>query len=244
MDGGFYIDGKNKDINTNSREVYIMQIPFGPGEPNQQQTELLTKLGFDLRSMEKKGRYYFLSVPETPRIRCERHTPAFDKINYTLYYNDVSVITINQKTAIYDAYIYFNISTSSVDEALAKNAEISEKELGEKKSAAPKLTEYQKRLVNRLRQLEFIIFEDGADRGYGSSIAQQFPYLQDLKRENPEEHDQLILNNERYKQLFEMFPAWTDPNHLQAHYEARDVGPFVALSAASEDGTRPECCVM
>lgn len=219
-----------------------MRVPFGPRVPNAQETELLTKLGFDLESMAQSGRYYFLNTPDNPRVRCEKITPDFDEVRYEIYYNDVSVINISQKTAIYDAYVYFNISASAVEEALAKNTEITEQE-ALAKSTKPELTEYQTRLADRLAQLVGIIFEGGASRGYGSMIGAQFSYLIALRKENPIEHDALIASNPRYTKLLEMFPNWSDPNHLQARYERMDVGPFAAMSAGSEDGTN-QCRIM
>ena len=161
-----------------------MRVPFGSRVPNEQEKELLVKLGFNLDSMEQTGRYYFLNTPDSPRVRCEKRTPDFDKVMYNIYYNDVSVISINQKTAIYDAYVYFNISASSVEEALAKNAETTEEEAIEK-YAEPVLTNYQQRLASRLSQLVFIVFEGGASRGYGRDIGNQCQLLNELKKENP-----------------------------------------------------------
>lgn len=89
-----------------------------------------------------------------------------------------------------------------------------------------------------------IIFQGGADRGYGKFISAQFPYLRELKAENPEEYKQLIESNEQYQQLEEMFPSWTDPNNLQRQYERRDVGLFAAVSSGSRDGSAPECNIM
>lgn len=207
-----------------------MRVPFGARLPNKQERELLVKLGFNLDSMEKTGRYYFLNMPDSPRVRCERQTPDFDKVMYNIYYNDISVISINQKTAMYDAYVYFNISAPSVEEALAKNAEITEEE-AIAKSTKPVLTKYQKRLADRLSQLVNIIFEDGASRGYGSWIGAQCEHLRKLKTENPGEHDALIASNKQYQELLGMFPDWRDSHNLQARYERMDAGPFAAMSA-------------
>lgn len=220
-----------------------MRIPFGPNQPNETQTELLKSLGFNLEDMSMQGRYYFLNTPSSPRVRCERRTPDFDKVNYDIFYNDVRVISINQKTAAYDSYVYFNISSPAVVEALAKNAEITE-EQAVAMTAAPELTAYQKRLASRLSQLANIIFEGGASRGYGSMIGTQCQLLRELKAENPAEHDALIASNPRYQELLEMFPNWTDSKNLQATYMLRDAGLFKAMSASSEDGTPPECSIM
>jgi hypothetical protein len=209
-----------------------MRVPFGPRVPNEQETGLLTKLGFNLASIEHTGRYYFLNTPDNPRVRCEKHTPDFDKIRYDIYYNEVEVISIRQKTAIYDSYVFFDITASSVEEALAKSAEMAV-------VAKPELSEYQVRLTDHLQQLVGIIFEGGASRGHGSMIGCQFPYLRELRKENPIEHDALIASNSRYKELLEMFPNWTDPQYLQGRYERMDAGPLAAMSAISEDGTNP-----
>ncbi len=89
-----------------------------------------------------------------------------------------------------------------------------------------------------------IIFGGGASRGYGSWIGAQCEHLRKLRAENPNEHDALIESNERYKELLSMFPDWKDSKNLQARYERMDAGPFMAMSASSEDGSRPECSMM
>jgi len=183
-----------------------------------------------------EGRYYFLDVPKDPRIKINEKHPAFDRREIYISFNGVEVININQKTAMLDAWVMFHLNEDNVKEALSKTDVIPEK--------APKLTEFQSRLASRLGQLEFVIFEDGAQRGYGKTIGQQFPYLIELRNENPEEHDKLIASNEQYKKLYEMFPEWKEVNNLQRKYEKMDVGVFAVLSAASEDGTRPDCKIM
>lgn len=205
-------------------EVVNMKIPFGPREPNKKETKLLTKLGFDTNKMEKKGRYYYIEVPSDSNIKCKANDSAFDRTETTITYKGVEVISINQKTAIYDSYCYFNISEQAVEEALAKQ-EVEEKSENE----AVKLTKFQKKLADRLSQVEFIVFGEGAQLGYGKMLGAQFPYLQALKKENPAEHDQLINSNEKYKKLLEMFPNWTDAFNLQGRYQDQDVGPFLAF---------------
>lgn len=49
-----------------------MRIPFGPRVPNDQESELLVKLGFNLDSLKQTGRYYFLITPDSPRVRCAK----------------------------------------------------------------------------------------------------------------------------------------------------------------------------
>ncbi|PJD93287.1 MAG: hypothetical protein CK426_02795 [Legionella sp.] len=109
-----------------------MRLPFGPQEPGKEERELLLKLGFRFENMEKLGRYYFISTPDLPHLRCDKQLPDFDKIIYHVYYNDVRVILISQKTAICDSYIHFNIFPAAVEEALAKNRKENEDSVTEK----------------------------------------------------------------------------------------------------------------
>lgn len=215
-----------------------MKIVFGSRKPNEKESALLLKLGFDLNKLENKGRYYYLEVP-SEKLKVKTNNPAFDLSITTISYNGVEVISINQKTAIYDSYVYFNINEKAILEALSKPEMEEEKQV--------KLSSFQQKLADRIRQIEFIVFEDGADRGYGKMLSAQLPYLQALRKENPEEHDQLISSNERYKKLFEMFPDWTDKNNLQPKYEARDVGIFAIMahhSAQNSEDGKPECSIM
>lgn len=99
----------------------------------------------------------------------------------------------------------------------------------EEKSRKPQLTEYQTRLVDLIRQVEFIVFGPGAEAGYGKCLGEQLSLLRTLKSENPVEHDQLINGNTTYQRLITMFPNWVDRNNRQAHYESRDIGPVPAM---------------
>jgi|GEM_PF-3286400 hypothetical protein len=194
-----------------------MQIPFGPLKPSSQEMELLTKLGFDMGAIEKKGKCYYLCIPETLRIHCEKRTLIFDKHQYTLYYNgvNVAVIAVDMKMGVdTDPFMFFSISKPSVEKALARNVETSEEAI-EAKSAEKSFSDYQARLEERLNDLEIIIFEDGAVKMIGGLLLN----LRDLKIENPEEHEQLIRSNERYQELLKMFPDWADPNSLEALFE-------------------------
>jgi len=186
---------------------------------------------------------------------CKVSNPAFDRSFTTVSYNGVEVISINQKTAIYDSYVYFHINESAVDDALSKSLTAAEEKAENEKTGnsssteekaedkKPSLTEFQKKLAHRLLQLEFIVFEDGAQRGYGKMIGTQFPYLQALRKENQNEHDELIDSSERYKKLLSMFPDWTDKNNLQPKYEAKDVGVLAALAGTlGQHGEGVEQC--
>jgi len=214
-----------------------MKIPFGARLPNAEESTLLQQVGISIDDT-KTGRYYYLTLPQSVRIEVEKHTPDFDKVNYIIRFNGVEIISINQKTAMYDAYVYCNIHTSAVELALTKNEEFTQEQ-----TSKPKLSDYQVRLVGRLHQLEGVIFEGGASKGYARCIPAQLHELIELKKENPQEHDAVIASNLRYRQLVKMFPNWIDSKNLQAQYEHTDVGPFAALSAASEDGDGP-CCIM
>lgn len=213
-----------------------MKIPFGSRAPDEKESKQLKKLGFDLDKVTYQGRYYFLETPDDPRIQVNEKHPAFDRREITVSFNEVEVISINQKTAMYDAWVHCHLNAKNIEEALLKKDVIPEKK--------PELTEYQEKLANRLLQLEDIIFGDGAQRGYGSFIGAQFPYLIKLREENPEEHDKFIASKESYKKLYQMFPNWTDRNNLQRKYEAMDVGVFAAMSASSYDGEPPQCRLM
>jgi hypothetical protein len=216
-----------------------MQIPFGPRKPNEKETELLTKIGFDLNKLEQRGRYYYLEVPVNSKIKCNVKNPAFDRQYTTVSYNGVEVISINQKTAIYDSYCYFNVSENAVEEALAKPEVVED----EKAENTVKLTAFQQKVTDRLTQLVSIIFEDGAQRGYAKWIGIQLEHLRTLKQENTTEHDQLINSNAQYKKLLDMFPDWIDINNLQRKYEAQDVGAVMALAGTlGKDGEGLEKC--
>lgn len=212
-----------------------MRIPFGEIAPDFEETAILAKLGFNVSNIQQQGKYYFLELPENPRITVDKKNPDFDRSYTRISLNGIEVISINQKTASYDSWVMFNINKDRLEEALAKNAEVVIP------NSASALTEFQVRLKDRLRQLESIIFEDGAQRGYGKLIGAQLTELKQLQQENPQEHDELISSNAQYQKLVEMFPSWTDSKNLQPKYEAQDVGAFSTLLAASEDGSK--CCI-
>lgn len=219
-----------------------MKIPFGPRVPDEQETIWLKKLGFNLDDLTLSGRYYFLNIPETSRIQVTKETPAFDRNIYSIKYNNVEVITINQKTAIYDSWVYFNLNSSAIEKAIKLNEKIDTNQAGDMYKS-PELTEYQQRLTERLSQLEFIVFNGGASRGYGKMIGAQFPYLRELQEENPQEHDAFLQTKKNYKELIEMFPRWSDPKGLQSKFEASDAGVFAVLGATSDNGEPSECTI-
>lgn len=91
--------------------------------------------------MEKIGRYYFLNIPDSPRIRFENNTTYLGLMKYKIYYNNVEVISITHRDMGYGDYVNFEISASSVEKALAKNDEITEEQLREeRRTAIPTLT--------------------------------------------------------------------------------------------------------
>ncbi len=98
----------------------------------------------------------------------------------------------------------------------------------------PKLTDFQKRLANRLMNVEFIIFGSGAESGHARAIADQLKNLRDLRNENPAEHDSLIASKDTYKKLYAMFPNWTDTKGAQKRYESMDDGFGITFSAAKQ----------
>ena len=221
-----------------------MKIPFGENRPSEEQQMALSKLGITVDT-EKTGRYYFLTAATSARLKYIERRSDFDKINGSIEYNGVEVASVMQKTAVWDPWVMFSINVSKVDEVIAKDAERT-KPPEEEKAEEPAVAAYHAKLESRLLQLTNIIFEGGAARGYATSISVQFPYLQELRKEDPVEHDKVIKSSDRYTELFKMFPDWTDPSNLQAKYEAMDVGPFMAMAAAGSrtgEGSG-ECCIM
>jgi phosphoribosylamine-glycine ligase len=73
-----------------------------------------------------------------------------------------------------------------------------------------KLTEYQEKLKTYLRNLEIIIFEDGAERGYAKMICGQLQELIKLREENLEEHNKFIDGNKNYSKLYKMFRVFRE----------------------------------
>ncbi len=210
-----------------------MKIPFGENAPNFEETCLLAKLGFSISNINQRGKYYWLEMPENPRMDYKKRTPAFDRSHSIISLNGIEIITISQKTASYDSYVYFNFDLPAIDNALAKNAEKHE-------PIKKVLTEYQTSLRTPLLALESIIFESGAQRGYGKYIGHELERLRNLKQLNPGEHDAFVYSESNYKKLLEMFPDWLDSNNLQPTYEAQDVGPYLCMAAAADDG-EPSC---
>lgn len=201
-----------------------MRIPFGKKAPSEEQVALLKKIGFTEEHIIDGGQYFYLAIPDDPDLRCEQHNPAFDRRTFDLSFRGKEVVSVSQKTAIYDQYVYCDIDSDAIEEAI----QLPKLEPSQEKQ----LSAYQHRLAERLSQLEFIIFEDGADRGYGKMISAQFPYLKELQAENPQEYRELMDSNPRYLKLEEMFPDWIDRHNLQSQYEARDAGPFAAMAAS------------
>lgn len=98
----------------------------------------------------------------------------------------------------------------------------------------PALTDFQKRLANRLMNVEFIIFGSGAESGHARAIADQLKCLRDLRKENPSEHDSLIASEDTYKKLYAMFPNWTDTKGMQKRLKSMDAGFGITFSAARQ----------
>src|SRR5436190_4536319 len=213
-----------------------MKIPFGSRAPNEKELAQLEQLGFDLTKITNQGRYYFLELPNDPRIQVKEMHPAFDRREIQVKFNGLEVISINQKTAMYDSWVFCDLDEKNIEQALLCKELIPEKE--------HELTEYQKGLNGSLRLLETIIFEDGAQRGYGKMIGYHLQQLVKLREENPDEHSKFIANNGNFIKLYEMFPNWTDINNLQKKYEAMDVGPFTVASVNNYDGTSQQCRLM
>lgn len=217
-----------------------MQIPFGSRKPDDRESALLMLIGFDLEKLEFKGRYYFLTLPTDPKIKCTVKDPTFDRSETTVTYNGVTVISINQKTAMYDQFCYFTIRAKAVEEALNAKPVAENKadeglkpDAGDKKAeASVELTEFQERLAGRLSQVELIVSGAGAESEYGLSMLEaQLENLRELKKENSIEHDQLINSKEKYKKLLAMFPNWANEKSL------------LNLLATDNDGVTPRCII-
>lgn len=148
-------------------------IPYGPKEPTGHDAEQLRNLGVDLNNLRSQGRYYYITLPDTGRIHIEENRPVFDKVEHRVFYNDIEVINVNQKTAMWDPYIFFKIFADNVQKALEKNAEISEQELGENYKNK-ELTHFQEKVKGKLDDLKMIVFEGGAARGYATLIGENF----------------------------------------------------------------------
>ncbi|EDP47044.1 hypothetical protein [Rickettsiella grylli] len=210
-----------------------MEIPFGSRAPNKKEFAQLKQLGFDPDKITFRGRYYFLEIPSDPRIQVNELFPAFDRREIHVQLNGFEVISINQKTAIYDSWVFCNLNKKNIEQALLCKEFIPEKK--------QELTEYQKRLNGCLRSLEIIIFEDGAQRGYANTIGDHLQQLIKLSEENPNEHNKLIAHNKNYTQLYEMFPHWVDQYELQKKYSAMEVNPLTVASTGHYDGTLQQC---
>lgn len=91
------------------------------------------------------------------------------------------------------------------------------------------ISSYRKEVINRLFQLENIIFYDGASKGQGIAIQSQLNFLINYKRENLKEHNKIIESKENYMELYEMFPDWEDKNKLIEKYKAMDNSLFGTL---------------
>jgi hypothetical protein len=211
-----------------------MKIPFGSRAPNEKELAQLEQLGFDQEKMTHKGRYYFLEIPNDPRIQVKEMHPAFDRREIHGKFNELEVISINQKTAMYDSWVFFYLDEKNIEQALLHKEFIPEKK--------QELTEYQKKLNTCLRSLETIIFEDGVQRGYGKMIGHHLQQLIELREENLEEHNKFIASKENYTKLYKIFPNWEDKTGLQKEYEAMKVNPFIVASTNDYDGTSQQQC--
>jgi hypothetical protein len=91
------------------------------------------------------------------------------------------------------------------------------------------MDEYEKRLRDRIRQLEFASSSQGASAGYGKCIPDQLSLLRELRKENPVKHDAVIEGDSAYRALYKAFPAWFDNDNLTSKYKAMDNGPVLSL---------------
>ena len=106
-----------------------MKVPFGKSPPDATQIKLLEKLGFNLSTMTLKHGYYRLYIPDVSQVRYKLEHPGADKTLWTIYYNDIAVISSYQNTASDDPYVMFNINAEAIEAALAKTSTTSPVEL-------------------------------------------------------------------------------------------------------------------
>jgi len=201
-----------------------MVIPFGSHSPSEKELLQLEQLGFDKKKITYDYPYYFLEIPNDPRIEVKKSPVGSDQIKIEVKFNGFEVISINQKIAMLDYFVSFSLDEKNIEKALVHEEFIPEEK--------QKLTEYQEKLKSRLGNLEIIIFGDGAERGYAQTICGQLQELIKLREKNLEEHNKFIDGNKNYSELYKMFPNWTDTNNLQKEYEQKDTGVFRIASLA------------
>lgn len=127
------------------------------------ESTLLCKMGFDSSNIATTShkKWSTIQVPTSKFIEIKVETPDFDKIETTVLYKSVPVMSISQKTAHYYPYCYMHIDETKLNEALLIDDSVFEAAEKEKEEKKFKPTEYQTRLMDRISQVDFIVNQGG-----------------------------------------------------------------------------------
>ncbi|MBA2709623.1 MAG: hypothetical protein H0U57_03400 [Tatlockia sp.] len=104
-----------------------MYIPYGKREPDENDKELLSKIGFNLNNMRHVGRYYLLEVPtQNPDLICTPSKPDDRKTNYSISYKNTPVISVETGRfyATGEPYASFTMDRTKIEE-VTKNEDLS-----------------------------------------------------------------------------------------------------------------------
>jgi hypothetical protein len=97
-----------------------MKIPFGKRAPNEGENDLLATMGFDLKAISQYGKNFYLKVPKNSMLEVAMYQFGFDRQGYTVKFNGLEVITINQKTISHHTFIAFHINITNLEQAQRK----------------------------------------------------------------------------------------------------------------------------
>ena len=98
-----------------------MKLPYGESRPTPVEIGLFAKFCIEVDA-EKTGKYYFLTFPDSPKFTYSAEYITLSRIDTTVRYNGVDLISIREKTASWDPWVVFSFDESKVDEALVEKA--------------------------------------------------------------------------------------------------------------------------
>lgn len=120
-------------------------------------------------------------------------------IREEIQFRNIPIITIIENT-LYRQHCVFSMNWRRIRQVIKKE---------NVKTLENPLTDYQIRLIHHIRCLRFVYHKSDSQITFVPFIKKQLEILRGLKRENKEEHDEILRSNmDNCRKLYFKFPNW------------------------------------
>lgn len=192
---------------------------------SEEKEELLRKLGFDLSEIDETKDVVFIDLPDN--LQCVEEYLDFDRRVFTIYLNNIPIISITQKMDVRDGQFYDQvncyISATNINQALQQQKEKQDSSESDQQPSLWK-TPFQDVAINTLNLLELSI--ESSNGVLACHIARSLNVLQTYMEENPEECNKIIASVVKYQQLYALFPKWHDEYGVKQYCEGSKTGGY------------------